>query len=538
MPRLAVLAVLTAAALGAAAAMIDTRYSAFDMVAIKPAWPLMMGVLSLLCAWWLIRDPEAGSFAAPPSLSPPIVLGLAFIACLLTGWLAGAAWPNSGDEYGYTYLAKTLLAGRLANAPPPLQPLFDTWHISTVAGKTFAYYAPGWPAVIALFDVVGIERVTSPALTLMMGYALLRGMRLLGVPAPLQGLGLAAILFSPFILLNGASLYPHAATGALVGLIIWVRLSDDARPAWFKGVLIGLLFSLLLQVRYETFLVVLGVYGVERLLLRRARAVPEFVLAGIGAIPSVLFFLYYNWAITGNALLPPYSWANPHYHLGLWGFGDDGQHSPARGLLHAGIWIGELAEYAGFALIPPYLVALVVKLRRGTLRFFDVMLPVVILFYFLQPDNGGHRYGPRYWYYGWPPVILTIMSGLPTGSERRVSVAMLINLAFCAGAFPILVLVTRLYIDARREVYATLPPTLPAVVLVPNRSYIGAPWQYLPNHAYPGDFTRNDPDFQSPVLYGDGTVPDAVALACQLRGRHVYSWTARGRYAEEACPAG
>ncbi|HYZ62620.1 MAG TPA: hypothetical protein VE650_09205, partial [Acetobacteraceae bacterium] len=370
---------LASAVLGAAAALIETRYSVFDMAPGRAAWPLAMGLLATLGAAWLGRS------WAPPALRPGLVIAAAFAACALVGWVSGAAWPNSGDEYGYTYAARTFLAGRFYNPAPPAPPLFETWHIATVAGKTFAYYAPGWPALIALFQPLGLERLISPALIALMGYGLLRAMRLLAVPPSWQGFGLAAILFSPFILFNGGSLYPHAATGAVLALIIWTRLSDDARPAWWKAVLIGVLFSILLQIRYETFAVVLGVYVLERLLLRRVRALPEFVLAGIGAIPSVLFFLYYNWAITGSALTPPYSWSNPHYHMGLWGFGDDGQHSPARGLLHAAIWSGELAEYAGLALLPPYALALAAKWRRGTLRFFDVLLPVVFLFYFLQP---------------------------------------------------------------------------------------------------------------------------------------------------------
>ena len=52
---------------------------------------------------------------------------------------------------------------------------------------------------------------------------------------------------------------------------------------------------------------------------------------------------------------------------------------------------------------------------------------------------------------------------------------------------------------------------------------------------YPGDFTRNDLDYAAPVLYGDGSVPDAVALACRMPGRHVYAWEAVGRYAEQKC---
>ncbi len=528
------LVAVIAAALGAAAALIETRFSPFQMTLWRAIWPFAMGLFSLLCAQVLMRRR-----LSLPKVSPWAVIVAAFVLCLLVGWISGAAWPNSGDEYGYSYLADTLLHGRLWNPAPPDAPLFATWHIPTIDGKTFAYYAPGWPAVIAIFKSIGLEQLASPVMTALMGYALLRTLRLLEVSAGLQAVGLAMILFSPFILFNGASLYPHAATGALVALIAWTRLSDDARPAVWKPLLIGVFFSILLQIRYETCAEVAAVYVIERFCLRRSKALPELVFTGIGAIPSILFLLYYNYDITGHALLLPYSWANPYYHLGLWGFGDDGQHSPDRGLLHAAIWSGELAEYAGLALIPPYVLALGVKWRRGTLRFFDVLLPVAIAFYFLQPDNGGHRYGPRYWFFGWPPVILTIMSGLRGDRERtdgeRIAAYAWTSFAYCAGSLVVLCLVTRVYIDARREVYATAPPSEPAVVLVPKRPFIGWRWQSLPIYMYPEDFTRNDMDYAAPVLYGNGTAPNAVALACRMPGRHVYEWDGLGRYTEQKC---
>ena len=132
-------------------------------------------------------------------------------------------------------------------------------------------------------------------------------------------------------------------------------------------------------------------------------------------------------------------------------------------------------------------------------------------------------------------MILTILSGLEPAWRERFTRFVLVNLAFCAGSLPLLLLVWRLNIDVRREVYATQPPATPAVVLVPNRGYVLFPWQSQVSHAYPGDFTRNGLDAKGPVLYGDGELPNSVELACQLGGRHVYRWTQGGKYAEQPC---
>ena len=203
-------------------------------------------------------------------------------------------------------------------------------------------------------------------LTALIGFALWRSLRLLRVSPELEGLGLAAILFSPFVLLNGGSLYAHTASGAAVSLIIWTRLSADLRPSWLKEVGIGAIFSVLLTIRYDAFGVVLVLYAAERIWRARGMgAFGEFALAGIGAIPLLVCSLFYNHAITGSWLTPPYTWANPHYHMGLWGFGDDGQHSPGRALEHLAVWSGELAEYAGLAMAPLFALALAAKISAA-----------------------------------------------------------------------------------------------------------------------------------------------------------------------------
>ncbi|MGA3403592.1 MAG: hypothetical protein ABSC95_30635, partial [Acetobacteraceae bacterium] len=48
-----------------------------------------------------------------PWRRPSFAIALAFLCCLVAGWLGGVSWPNSGDEYSYICLADTFRAGRL-----------------------------------------------------------------------------------------------------------------------------------------------------------------------------------------------------------------------------------------------------------------------------------------------------------------------------------------------------------------------------------------------------------------------------------------
>src|SRR5206468_3625354 len=131
----------------------------------------------------------------------------------------------------------------------------------------------------------------------------------------------------------------------------------------------------------------------------------------------------------------------------------------------------------GLALLVLQLPALVAKVRSRSLRFFDLALPMTIALFLFFPHDGGHQYGPRYWYSTWPLAALTVASGLlePDGmfrlGGRRLAFDRLVmaNLVFCAAVLPGLIATTRLYIDARREVLADSVPVTPALVLVPPR---------------------------------------------------------------------
>lgn len=472
-----------------------------------------------------------------PSALPWAAGGL----CLLVGWLAGTFWPNSGDEHSYTFIADTLLDGRFSNPPPPDPELFRLFHVFTIGGKTFGQFPPGWPLALGPFRVVGLDWLANPALTVFMGVSLLGTMRRLRIQPKVQGSALLLVLAAPFVLFNGGSMFSHTLCGAAACGIAWQQLADEERPSvWRKG-LIGALFGVLLLTRYEAFAILACLFAADRIWYRRGSAFIDAVPMLLGILPFCAFHLAYDRAITGDALLTPAALTNPGATFG------EAFVNPldmaARAVVHTVFWTAQLGLYGGFTLAALQAPAIAAKFKSRTLRFFDLGLPATILFFFYFPYDGGHQYGPRYWFFAWPLAALTVVTGLvgPDGTFRRgtrqlaFSGLVAANLMVCAISMPWLIATTRAYIDARREVYASAAPVTPAIVLVPDRVLSLWPWPRYRAIDANLDYARNNIDFDGPVLYGLLTAPDAMARACRLPGRAVFVWRGRSDLARADC---
>jgi hypothetical protein len=349
------------------------------------------------------------------------------------------------------------------------------------------------------------------------------------------------MVFSPFVMFNGASLYPHTLTAVAVTSIILLQFRAEKRPSIWPRLGIGAMCGVLLLTRYEVFAIVASLFVADRIYQRRLAAIAEFWPMALGGLPFALFFLVYNHAITGHMLLTPFSWASPGGGFGFHAMSDDGMNTPGVALRRTAEWTWELMAYSSAALVLLWAVAFIAKARDRRIRYFDLIFPTAIAFFFLFAHAGGHRFGPRYWFFAWPPIFVTIATALLTGDgwlrlrswRLHMPTLAALHLPLYATFALGVALYHGAYVSLRREVYAAQPPQSPAIVLIPTRMLALTRWQTRPTAAGSADFARNGVDIDAPVIYGraDNATRDQprfLAMACSLRDRHVYVWRAPG----------
>lgn len=188
-------------------------------------------------------------------------------------------------------------------------------------------YPPGWPAVLALFDTVGLMRVAPPLLGALGAAMIYRiGVRL---HSPFMGLVAAALYLSQAWV--GAELVgfmPHVPTATALIAATWLVLEGekkrDARQAAAWG-LAGIALGAAVAMRPLTGIAIGGSIGLWMLArnatdVRSALRLFAPVAAGL-TIPAVAV-LYYNMMITGDPLV--FGYKAVHGPLHDLGFGERG----------------------------------------------------------------------------------------------------------------------------------------------------------------------------------------------------------------------
>jgi hypothetical protein len=466
------------------------------------------------------------------------ITGAAVLLAAILAYTAAAVWPNSGDEYGYLYLADTLLHGRFYNPAPPAPDLFDFNWIGMHDGRTASQYPPGWPVFLAIFRALHIHQLANPVLVGVLGISLSACLKRLEVRPETRLPLLAMVLLSPFTLFNGASLFSHLlASVATVG-ICYLQIRDDVDPSFWRKAGIGALMSVLLVTRHDTFLIVAAVFIIDRLAIRRLGVLSDAVAFAVGGLPISVAWLGYNWGVTGNPFLTTMLWAFPDQQTFGIGY-------PGLVFINTMKMAMLLLMFAGFVPVLLYVAALFGRLLQRSVRFYDLLLPAAVLFFMFYPHDAGHQYGPRYWYFAWPCIVLTIgpelsaVGGVVRIIGRRFNLTSLANKQLClfAGFTIGFAVFLRTYIDERRSLYAIPVPETPAIVIVPDWDLKLVPWQIVPFKVFAKDLTRNGLDFDAKVLYGRADDPRYVKIACAMTGYHVFRWRSPGTLEKVDCSA-
>jgi len=238
--------------------------------------------------------------------------------------------PGIHDEYSYLLLGDTLARGRLANPPHPMWISFESFHVNWFPAYA-SKYPPGQGVVLALGQLLGhpwigvlLSVATMCAAILWMLQAWLPARwALLGVALAALKFGIASYWMNSYW--GGAV----AATGGALVLGAMPRIIRRARTR--DALLLGLGIAMLANSRpYEGFLLSIPVAGwflwwlagkTKSPAAPRVRVVRVFAPLAVVLLLTAGFIGYYNWRLTGNALLFPYALNSRTYRttgLFLW----------------------------------------------------------------------------------------------------------------------------------------------------------------------------------------------------------------------------
>jgi hypothetical protein len=238
--------------------------------------------------------------------------------------------PGIHDEYSYLLLGDTLAHGRLANPPHPMWMSFESFHVNwfpTYSSK----YPPAQGTVLALGQLLGHPWIGVLLSAAAMCAAIL-WMLQAWLPARWAFLGGALVALKFGIASYWVNSYWGGAVAATGGALVLGAMPRIVRHARTRdALLLGLGIAILANSRpYEGLLFSIPVAGwfLWRLAWKTkshatalTRIFRVFAPLAVVLLLTVGFMGYYNWRLTGNALLFPYSLNSRTYRttgLFLW----------------------------------------------------------------------------------------------------------------------------------------------------------------------------------------------------------------------------
>jgi hypothetical protein len=369
------------------------------------------------------RDPPLGAF----EWSAALVVVLASFAL---NALVYEQHPHVPDEVQYLFQARYLAEGRLAIDVPPVPRAFETYLTTASPQGWYSVVPPGWPAILALGALLGLEAWVNPVLS---GLNVLLTAILLHAwyGRRVRQAGIALMAASPWPLFLGMSFMPQPATLSLALLaavgVERARRTGRHWSAWLAGAALGVL-AIVRQLDALIAAVALGLsaigFGGRRL---KVSSTAGLVL---GAMVVSAVLLPYNAHFTGRGTqFPIMVYSDQHYGPGAndYGFGPNRGmgwaldprpgHDVIDGVINTNLNLtATQVELFGWG--AGSLVFVLIHLLRGRIERADTALIgaalIVWAAYFANYFSGGPDFGARYWYLALPSLIALTARGIHT----------------------------------------------------------------------------------------------------------------------------
>jgi 4-amino-4-deoxy-L-arabinose transferase-like glycosyltransferase len=356
------------------------------------------------------------------SAAKPILLIclLGFLLTASASYFAFERLPHLEDEVAYLFQAKTLALGRLTVPSPNHPDSFWTPFVLDHGGQRFGKYPPGWPAVLALGVVAGGPWWVNPLLSAVALYLVFR----LGEALYDRQTGLIAAFlgaFSPLFLVLGGSFLSHMSS--LVWLLLfslWFVWTAQGRRRWFalaSGLALGMAF-LTRSLTTVAFSIPFLIYSAIQVARRRQSNWSHYLLVALGAGSVALLLPLYQWAVTGDPFLNPYTLWWPYDRLGFGpGIGAmPGGHSPYYAWINLKQDLSRAStDLLGWPALSwlPVLLGLALRPRRH--RDWALLTPwlcLVVAYLFYWIGSPARLWGPRYYFEAFPGLWLLAAVGL------------------------------------------------------------------------------------------------------------------------------
>jgi 4-amino-4-deoxy-L-arabinose transferase-like glycosyltransferase len=265
-------------------------------------------------------------------------------------WGVFEAMPHLEDEQANLFQARVFAAGRItADVPRHPNSFLIPFVVTSVQGKRFGKYPPGYPLLLSLGAAVGQPWLTN-ALTAALGIlgVYLLGRELFGQDSGLLAAALGAI--SPMFVLLSGTLLSHPASIAALTLFAWAflraRRPDETRRTRF-ALLAGGLLGWAVIIRPWTALGIafpFALFAAWDIVRTRGRALPFYGAMALACALVCAIQPLFNLAATGSATTNTYRmwWDYDRVGFGPGHGRSQGGHTVEKGIRN--MWL-DLADF-------------------------------------------------------------------------------------------------------------------------------------------------------------------------------------------------
>lgn len=368
-----------------------------------------------------------------PSLAPLFFGALVFALYEINQQILHA-FLSSADEHSCYFLAECIRLGKWWVKPHELSDFFNTVHVGNRGGKWFSVYPYGWPLIWAGGLQYGIVDWLNPMLSAAaLFFFYLAFKRLFGKNIAWTAIFLTAL--SPFFLFTSASYFSHSTCLFTIGLFLYAflrwkdaqsdnglgtpskstRFSTGNEPRTFGrgteeliwAAVAACAFGYGLATRYLTmFAIAVPFLAVHYwpLFFQKKRWRKGDILFIIITGLFVLSILYQNWQITGKPFRAPNKHDKSWERLGF-----RSNYTIIDGLFYIVARFFYLADWFAPGLLFIFLISFFKRKQDSVLkRLLRLGFFYPVLAYFFYYSWGGNQFGPRYYYEGFPFLLVTV----------------------------------------------------------------------------------------------------------------------------------